>query len=72
VEELDVPLAQESPIVIKLIEPPEKGLDDVLIGSLGLTGVIVLVALVLGVALAGLMFWRRSRSDTSAPLSPRF
>jgi hypothetical protein len=59
VEEVDV---QQSPIVIKLIEPHEKGLDEVLIGALGLTGIIVLAAVVLGVALAGLMFWLRSRS----------
>ena len=54
--------AQQQPIVVKLIEPAEKGLADVLVGSLGLTGIIVLVALLLGVALAGLMFWIRSRS----------
>jgi len=57
-----VSFAQQEPIVVKLIEPPEKGLADVLVGSLGLTGVIVLVALALGLALAGVMFWTRSRS----------
>lgn len=61
-EDITVALTQQSPIIIKLIEPAEKGLDAVLVGALGLTGVIVLLALVLGLALAGLIFWLRSRS----------
>ena len=39
-------------------------LSDVLIGSLGLTGVITLAALLMGVLLAGIMFWVRSRSSS--------
>jgi hypothetical protein len=54
------------PIMVKIIQPEAKsdleGLSDVLLGSLGLTGVITLAALLLGAALAGLMFWLRSRS----------
>ena len=55
----------QNPIIVKIISPPkdESGLSqlaDVLIGSVGLTGAIVLVALLLGVVMAGLMFlWRR-------------
>jgi hypothetical protein len=55
-----------SPIIVKIIEPEAKsdleGLSDVLLGSLGLTGVITLGALLLGVVMACLMFWLRSRS----------
>ena len=55
-----------SPIIVKIIQPDQKsdlqGLSDVLLGSLGLTGLITLAALLLGVALAGVMFWIRSRS----------
>ena len=55
------------PIIVKIIQPEQKsdlqGLSDVLLGSLGLTGLITLAALLLGVALAGVMFWIRSRSD---------
>ena len=54
----------QKPIVVKIIEPPNKdltGLADVLLGSLGLTGVLVLGALAMGAVLAGLMFWMRSR-----------
>jgi hypothetical protein len=54
------------PIMVKIIQPEAKsdleGLSDVLLGSLGLTGAITLAALLLGVALAGVMFWVRSRS----------
>ena len=56
---------QSNPIIVKIIPPEAKselsGLADVLLGSLGLTGVIVLAAVVLGAALAGVMFWVRSR-----------
>ncbi len=63
----DVQSQPSSPIIVKIIQPEQKsdlqGLSDVLLGSLGLTGLITLAALLLGVALAGLMFWIRSRSD---------
>jgi hypothetical protein len=53
----------QDPIIVKLVEPSElTGLADVLIGAIGLTGAIVLIAIVAGVAVAGLMFWWRSRS----------
>ena len=54
-----------NPIIVTIKEPAKKselsGLADVLLGSLGLTGVIVLAALVLGAAMAAVMFWVRSR-----------
>ena len=53
------------PIIVRIPQDPPKselaGLADVLLGSLGLTGVIVLAAVLLGAALAGVMFWIRSR-----------
>ena len=56
---------QSNPIIVKLQQPEAKselsGLADVLLGSLGLTGVIVLAALLLGAVMAGVMFWVRSR-----------
>ena len=55
------------PIIVKIIAPEAKselsGLADVLLGSLGLTGVIVLAAVLLGVVMAGVMFWARSRQE---------
>jgi hypothetical protein len=58
---------QSNPIIVKITEPAAKselsGLADVLLGSLGLTGVIALAAVLLGAALAGVMFWVRSRQE---------
>jgi hypothetical protein len=55
---------QQKGIIVKLIETPHDptGLADVLIGSLGLTGAIVLLAVVSGAIFAGILFWYRSRS----------
>jgi hypothetical protein len=53
------------PIIVSI--PPDKpkselsGLADVLLGSLGLTGVIVVAAVLLGAVMAAVMFWVRSR-----------
>ncbi len=59
-------LQPSKPIIVKIIEPPPKselsGLADVLIGSLGLTGVITIAAILLGAVMAAVMFWIRSRS----------
>lgn len=53
------------PIIVKIVEPPAKGelqgLADVLLGSVGLTGVIVLGALLLGLVFASVLFWVRWR-----------
>jgi hypothetical protein len=60
-------LIQQNPVIVKIIETPKDTtgltqLRDVLIGSLGLTGAIVLAAVVLGAALAAVMFLVRRRS----------
>ena len=56
-----------SPIIVKIIQPEQKSelsaLSDVLLGSLGLTGVIVVAAVLLGAVMGGVMFWVRSRSS---------
>jgi hypothetical protein len=57
-----------SPIIVKLIEPPHSelsGLADVLIGSIGLTGAVTLLALVIGCAVGGILFLVRSRRPLS-------
>jgi hypothetical protein len=54
----------QSPVIVKIIRPPSKdptGISDVIIGALGLTGALFALAVALGVALAGIMFWLRSR-----------
>jgi hypothetical protein len=55
-------LAQQ-PIIVRLVDPPKPSrLVDVVLGSLGLTGAIVLVAVIAGFLLAAVLFWIRSRS----------
>ena len=54
---------QSQQIVVKLVNPKKDptGLADVLLQSLGLTGAMVLVAVVAGIVMAGLLFFWRSR-----------
>ncbi len=51
------------PVIVKIIEPPKDptGLADVLIGVLGLSTVLSLAAISIGVAVGALIFWVRSR-----------
>jgi hypothetical protein len=48
---------QPNPIIVRVIETPtqETTIVDVLLGSLGLTTVLILAALVLGAVLGGLL-----------------
>jgi hypothetical protein len=52
-----------NPIIVKIIEPPKDptGLADVLVGVLGLSGVLGVAAISIGVAIGILIFWMRSR-----------
>ena len=64
----DVQPPAASPIIVKLIEPPHSelsGLADVLIGSIGLTGALALLALVIGCVVGGVLFLVRSRRPLS-------
>jgi hypothetical protein len=55
-------LAQQAPIIVRLAPKKDPtGLADVLLGALGLTGVLVIGALLLGAAFAGILFLLRSR-----------
>ena len=50
------------PVVVRIVPKRDPtGLADVLLRTLGLTGVLVLVALVAGVIFAGILFLIRSR-----------
>jgi hypothetical protein len=57
----------DKPIIVRIPQDPPKselsGLSDVLLGSLGLTGVIVVAAVLLGLVMAGVLFWVRSRES---------
>ena len=51
-----------SPIIVKIVEPPDTRLYDIVVGALGVSGAIAVGALVLGLVVGGVMFWIRSRS----------
>jgi hypothetical protein len=54
------------PVVITITEPEKSELSqlsDVLLGSLGLTGLLVLASILAACLFAGVLFWLRSRVD---------
>ena len=55
-----------SPIIVRVEgETPEDiGVIDIIFGSLGITGIILVGAAVLGLALGALMIWIRKRSSS--------
>jgi hypothetical protein len=54
--------AANSQITVRIADPhKDEGLADVLMKSLGLTGVMVAVAIVAGLIVAGVLFYLRSR-----------
>ena len=57
--------APDSPIVVKIVEPKQSGLADVVIGAIGLSGVLFLIAIVFAVVVAGVLFFLRSRDPLS-------
>jgi len=55
---------QNPPVIVRIVEPPKQSvLRDVVLGSLGLTGAILVVAVIAGLVLAGVLFWIRSRES---------
>ena len=62
----------QAPVIVKLVEPKKDptGIADVIIGAIGLTGAIVLLAVLLGAVMAVVMFWLRARARASATDAP--
>jgi hypothetical protein len=56
--------ALQDPVTVRLIPPsdPTNGLGDLLLRSLGLTGALLVIALLAGAVFAGILFFVRSRS----------
>jgi len=56
-------LQASNPVIVKIIEPKKDptGLADVLMGALGLSGVLFLLAVLAAVVFGALLFWLRSR-----------
>ena len=55
-------MIQQQPIIVKIVEPKEETIYDVLYGALGLTGVMVLIAIAAALVFGAVLFWFRSRS----------
>lgn len=47
------------PIIVHVLDEPVKstGVGDIIVGALGITGVLLLAALLLGALLGGLLIW---------------
>jgi hypothetical protein len=54
---MEMKMLQQNPIVVRVVQQPVEStsLADVLIGAIGLTGALVLLAVVLGGAFGGLL-----------------
>ena len=68
-----VALQNQAPLIVTLIKEPtsEVNIGDVLLGSLGLAGVLVLLAAVLGVVVAaGMVVWKKLHPPESDHLPP--
>ena len=58
-----MPVLQKAPIIVRIAPKRDPtGLAGVLLGALGLTGVLVLLALIAGVAFACILLMMRSRN----------
>ena len=56
-------IQEAAPVIVRIIEPPKDptGLADVLVGVLGLSTVLGITAISIGIAIGVLIFWVRSR-----------
>lgn len=56
-------MIQQTPVIVKIIETPTDptGLADKLLGAAGLTGFIIMLAVICGGLVAGGLAWLRAR-----------
>lgn len=59
------------PIIVRVVEEParETTVVDVLLGSLGLTGLLLLIAAVAGFVLGGILVWMKKRRGDSLEIT---
>ena len=64
-------MLQPPPIVVDVVKQPpvtqEITMADVVLGAVGLTGFIMLCALIVGAIVGGLFIWFRRTRDAAAP-----
>jgi hypothetical protein len=76
VDESDLAMLQTSPapdpaIIVKVIETPTESLGDVVLGAIGLSGLLTLIALILGLLLgAGFIAFRVRQKQRRSPEDP--
>jgi hypothetical protein len=54
--------AAQRPFIVRIVETPEPGLREIMLSALGLSGVMAVAAVLLGIVVAGVIVWVRSRS----------
>lgn len=61
-------LQPSNPIIVRVVEEParETTVVDVLLGSIGLTGVLLVIAVLAGLALGALLVWLKKRRGEDA------
>jgi hypothetical protein len=62
----------QEPVIVDIREPPSNPAQevvDILVGSFGLAGLMFVAAALIGVLLAIVMFWRKSREDGPVSLT---
>ena len=57
----------QDPVIARIYEPPKdttglKGLAELIVGTLGVTGAAMLIGVVIGGVIGGVLFWMRSRA----------
>lgn len=68
-------MLQQEPIVVDVVKQPpitpEISMADVVLGAVGLTGLIMILALLAGLLVgAGFIWFKRSRDASAAPTDP--
>ena len=57
----------QDPVIVRIYEPPKdttglKGLAELIVSTLGVTGAAMLIGVVIGGIIGGVLFWMRSRA----------
>jgi hypothetical protein len=66
---------QQAPIVVRVVEEPvkETGIGDIIFGAIGLVGILLIAAAILGVALGGILIavkrWRARHGFEPDPVA---